>query len=220
MRWLQHKRGIVFDLDGVLFNSSAVHAEAFRAVLAQEHVHDFDYRAYAGMRTDEVFRRVLEGRGCPCTTERVSQLCARKHQLAQAMLRREPPVVPGCQDVLQRLQATHRLALATSASADTMNIFLEASGARTCFQSMVCSDDVQEAKPSPRIYEWAITCLSLRPHEVAVVEDSLAGVAAGRASGAEVIGVTGTEVAAALLEAGVVAVVRDIRDLLDVSDRT
>ena len=43
--------GVVFDLDGVLLDSDAIHAAAFHTVLAARGVLDFVYADHAGIRT-------------------------------------------------------------------------------------------------------------------------------------------------------------------------
>ena len=41
-------RGVVFDLDGVLIQSRAAHAQAFQEVLATFGITDFNYDRFAG----------------------------------------------------------------------------------------------------------------------------------------------------------------------------
>ena len=54
-------RGIIFDLDGVLIDSTDCHRDAFQTVFAGHGIQDFDYTPYAGWRTPDVvvdvFRR-------------------------------------------------------------------------------------------------------------------------------------------------------------------
>ena len=52
----------------------------------------------------------------------------------------------------------------------------------------VGGDDVQRQKPSPEGYLRAATLLGVQPQRCLVVEDSAAGVAAGHAAGALVLG--------------------------------
>lgn len=60
------------------------------------------------------------------------------------------------------------------------------------FDAMVLGDGVTHSKPDPEGYLKAAGKLGLPPEKCVVIEDSLQGVKAGRASGAAVIGVTGT----------------------------
>ena len=57
---------------------------------------------------------------------------------------------------------------------------------------LVAAGDVREGKPSPEGYLRAATALGHAPHQCLVVEDTPAGIEAGRAGGMTVIAVRGT----------------------------
>jgi HAD superfamily hydrolase (TIGR01509 family) len=57
------------------------------------------------------------------------------------------------------------------------------------FDHTVCGDEVPARKPDPAPYLLAMEALGVEPAECVVVEDSQAGIAAGLASGAAVLGV-------------------------------
>jgi len=67
---------------------------------------------------------------------------------------------------------------------------------------MVTSNDVSKGKPDPEPYLKAAAVLGFESSRCVVVEDAPAGVRAGRASGARVIGFTTVLQPAELLEAG------------------
>ncbi|MCS7480282.1 HAD-IA family hydrolase [Umezawaea endophytica] len=74
---------------------------------------------------------------------------------------------------------------------------------------MVAADDVVHGKPAPDGYLAAAKALGVRPDRAVVVEDSAAGIAAGRAAGvAKVVGVGERAV-----RAGADLVVRDLTGL-------
>jgi HAD superfamily hydrolase (TIGR01509 family) len=57
------------------------------------------------------------------------------------------------------------------------------------FDYTVCGDEVPARKPDPAPYLMAMDALGVQPEECVVVEDSVAGITAGLASGAAVLGV-------------------------------
>jgi len=57
------------------------------------------------------------------------------------------------------------------------------------FDVIVASEDVARSKPSPDGYLSAIQQLGVLAHECLVLEDSVAGIAAGRAAGCLVVAV-------------------------------
>src|SRR5215475_13480324 len=96
-------KGIIFDMDGVLLDSSSIHEQAFRDVLAAQAVDRFEYRGVAGMRTDEALRKVLTENGISYTDELITSLAAAKSRLAREAIVRENPVDPRWKDVLEGL---------------------------------------------------------------------------------------------------------------------
>ena len=54
---------------------------------------------------------------------------------------------------------------------------------------IVAAEDVPRSKPAPDGYHQAMAALGLAPAECLVIEDSVAGIAAGRAAGCRVLAV-------------------------------
>ena len=57
------------------------------------------------------------------------------------------------------------------------------------FDVTICGDEVPARKPDPAPYRQAMASLGVEPHGCVVIEDSHAGITAGLASGAAVLGV-------------------------------
>jgi mannitol-1-/sugar-/sorbitol-6-phosphatase len=73
---------------------------------------------------------------------------------------------------------------------------------------LFAADDVPRGKPDPAGYRQAAEALGLPPSDCVVLEDSPAGIAAGVAAGAAIVGVSERA-----LETDVPVVVRDLRGL-------
>jgi sugar-phosphatase len=84
-----------------------------------------------------------------------------------------------------------RWTVVTSATGRLARARLAAAGI-TPPELMISGDDVAEGKPDPAPYLAGAARLGLRPEECVVFEDSLAGVASGRAAGCMVIATTFT----------------------------
>lgn len=78
----------------------------------------------------------------------------------------------------------------------------------------VTSDRVAAGKPDPEGYLLAASELGVDPAACVVLEDAPAGVAAGAAAGATVVGITTTHDAAELLEAGAATTAPDVAHAL------
>jgi sugar-phosphatase len=68
-------------------------------------------------------------------------------------------------------------------------------------QLLVTADDVTHGKPDPEPYLTAAHRAGVAPQRCVVIEDSIAGVAAGHAAGAQVLALAATHPAAELVEA-------------------
>ena len=208
-------RGIAFDLDGVLIDSAGCHRAAFKEVLSPLGVTDFDYSRYAGWRTPEVIETEFRRIGRPVDQEEVAATAARKSSLAREKLAATNPVFSDSLVVLRQLAGEYALALATSGSRGTVEIFLAANGCRTLFQSILTGEDVQRAKPDPEIYRKTFTALGLDSSVCVVVEDAVAGIQAAGAAGAIAVGLTGTCPRETLSQAGATLVIDFLRELPD-----
>ncbi len=214
MKRLENVAALLFDMDGVLFSSSNCHARAFEEVFASIGITDFDYAPVAGMRTDAVVRRVLAERGRQAQDDEVVRLGNEKQRLARQYLAEEGCVIEGAQELLTTASKHYQLALATSASAGTVDIFFEKLGLpRTLFQVVLDGSQVVHTKPAPDIYLLAAGQLGVEPTRCVVIEDSVSGVAAGKEAKMRVIGIEGTDRANSLKEAGAALVVLTLADI-------
>jgi sugar-phosphatase len=78
---------------------------------------------------------------------------------------------------------------------------------------------VSAGKPDPEGYRLAATELGVDPSACIVFEDAPAGIAAGAAAGATVIGITTTHAADELLAAGATTTAASVAEALDLLAR-
>ena len=208
-------KGIIFDMDGVLLLSSQIHEAAYREVLQPFALAGFQYARYAGMRTRDAMLAIAEEHGIRVSDRKMDAMIAAKSRIALERIERENPIAPNCKAVLAALDRTFRLALASSASAATVNAFVNSNQLSTFFECVLSGADVQEAKPSPEIYRLAGERLGLRPDECLVVEDAVSGIQAAKAAGAITWAVLGTHARDSLHSAGADCVIEGIGDLLE-----
>jgi HAD superfamily hydrolase (TIGR01509 family) len=108
---------------------------------------------------------------------------------------------PGAADLLMSVrEAGLATALVTTTPRRLADIVLAAIRAdlgSDPFDVTVCGDEVPARKPDPAPYLKAMGFLGVQPDECVVVEDSQAGISAGLAAGAAVLGVPTVQVVAA-----------------------
>lgn len=177
-------RGFLFDLDGTLVDSERETGEAMARAFARGQ----------GITLAQYDKDFIIGRSWMAIYEslqaRYPQMTwSRAECIAQtAMLRDEVfeelgvTVLPGAREVLGWTKAYPR-ALVTGSSRVEATQVLPLIGEMARFDVIFASEDVARSKPHPDGYQAAMQVLGLQPHECCVVEDSLNGIAAGRAAG-------------------------------------
>jgi len=191
---------VLFDMDGVLLDSERPSLALLQARLRAHGVEvgDRELRTVCG-RPRAYLRSLLASRlhavGVEIDTF-VSDYDARKETALQAgEIRPFPAAVPLLQGLRKR---GWRLALATSTERPRMSARLANTGILELFDVAVTGDEVVHGKPAPDIFLVAAERVGTRPEHCWVVEDSVAGVEAGRAGGMRVAAVAGTFGAEAL----------------------
>lgn len=81
--------------------------------------------------------------------------------------------VTGLEEVLMELSNDYKLALLSNSWLEAPRQALRDNGYGRWFDVMICSFDIGVPKPDPRIFEFALDLLGVRPQEAVMVGDSL-----------------------------------------------
>jgi beta-phosphoglucomutase family hydrolase len=228
-------RACLFDLDGVLTATAALHAIAWKKLFDDflqaragstgerfipfHAVADYDRYVDGKLRADGA-RSFLASRGIKLDDDGVAALAARKDELFLELLRsRGVQVYPGSRRYLDAVRARGLATAVVSASRHCQDV-LAAAGLADRFDARV---DGQRAaaehlagKPAPDTYVAAARAVGVEPAHAAVFEDALAGVEAGRAGRfGFVVGVDRAGQADELRGHGADVVVSDLGSLLE-----
>lgn len=179
---------VVFDMDGVLVDSSPCHAFAFAQLWASCGIPAIDYEKLAGRTTrDVVFERTAH---LGPTDSQIDDWVAFKQDCTLECFEKRDIVYPDAIATLENLRARgFMIALGTGASRVRTNLILERLGATGWFQSVVTANDVTKGKPNPETYVAAIARAGSTPEKTIIVEDSESGVTSALAAGARVASV-------------------------------
>lgn len=103
-------------------------------------------------------------------------------------------VVPGSAAAVRALADSGRFKLGLVSGSNRAEILLclDKLGVRECFEVIYGAEDYPRSKPAPDGYLKAIQTLGRDPARTLVFEDSQPGIASGRAAGAWVVAITGT----------------------------
>jgi HAD superfamily hydrolase (TIGR01509 family) len=210
--------GMVFDLDGTIVDSNALHVEAF--------VRAFASRGYKVGR-DRIFIEVGKG-GDKLVPSVIGEELDRidgdairaAHPQEYAKLARERGlrVFPGARELPAELRRRGiKTVLATSSGQGHIKATEEASGLKLAemFDHLVTADDVKRSKPAPDVVVAGVRKLGLSPAQCAMIGDTPYDALSAKGGGVVCLGVTcGGHEARTLRGSGARAVWRDPADLL------
>ena len=177
-------RAVVFDLDGLLFDTENLWAEEELQMLVDhgvEHVAD-DRLATVGQTIDTSVAYYARRIGLPA-----SAIPALRKELTErvraAMVQRLQPL-PGAIDLVRATaRAGLPLGIASNNDKDIALLALELAGLADAFNVVVSAEEVERAKPAPDVYLHACAALGVAPSEALALEDSSSGITAARAAG-------------------------------------
>ncbi|MDH3682804.1 MAG: beta-phosphoglucomutase family hydrolase [Acidimicrobiia bacterium] len=221
--------GVLFDLDGVITPTATIHESAWRELFRSYEYTEADYLKYIdgkprydGVRSFLASRGIELPYGSPSDSPGTATVCGlgnRKNELFNAILERdgiEP--YPSSMATLEFLAAHSIPAAIVSSSKNAVSV-LAAAGLGARFDVVVDGGVAESGglagKPAPDAYLLGARRLGVAPERTVVVEDAVAGVAAGAAGHfAVTIGVDRGAGVEALLAAGATFVVSDLAELL------
>ena len=193
-------RAIIFDLDGTLSDTEPLHFEAFARVLRADGI-ELDryeyYRRLIGLDDRDCFATVLRENGRAVSDEVLAGLIARKAAIYQETIAGRDVTFPGAVDFVRLCAARFPLIVATGTLRVEAELILGRAGVRDLFADIIAAEDVEHGKPAPEGFEKAMGRLGfllrlrppLEPSECLVIEDTVAGVEAGRRAGMRVLAV-------------------------------
>jgi beta-phosphoglucomutase len=205
-------RGVVFDFDGVIVDSHAVHLQAWKKFLDSMGLMVSDERlefVLDGRKRDDILRHFLG----ELTSEELFNYGHQKEEIFRDEAA-QVTTIEGLLDFLQELEAAQIvLSVASSGSRSRVEFLMQQLGLRHRFQVIVTGDEVEEGKPDPAVFLRAAERLRIDPAELIAFEDALSGVRAARAAGMRCIGIAQPQRSSLLREAGANHVVPDFRPL-------
>ena len=186
---LNSPQALIFDMDGVLVDSEPLHKRA-KELAFRDFGIEFPastYDSYKGRPDATMFHEVLAGE----SVEVIAEILHRKHQWFEKIEHELQPVA-GAVDFVEWAARRYRLAVATSATPRNRIAALQSLGIANRFESLVDTARFTRPKPDPEIFQVATQDLGLNAADCWIIEDSLAGVRAGKAAGSMTVAITTT----------------------------
>lgn len=175
---------VVFDMDGVLFDTERLCMESWIEVAKDWDLPDIEgvFRQCIGLNGNDTKDLVQKayGQGFPYEEYRAGASAWFWKNVEENGL----PVMAGVEEILSYLQDNGwQVGLASSTRYESVISHLERAGIRKYFSVIVTGDMVEHSKPQPDIYLLACEKLSVKPEEAYAVEDSPNGIRSAHAAG-------------------------------------
>lgn len=186
-------KGVIFDLDGVLVSTDELHFKAWKMLAVELGIDKFtreDNKKQKGVSRMESLEVVLSKGSKIYSQEMKEELAERKNNYYKELLEEldERAILPGVTECLKMLKSKGILIGIGSVSKNAP-LILEKTGLMKYIDKVSCGLDITRSKPDPEVFEVAANKLGLKYEDCLVVEDSLAGIVAGKAAHMKTLGV-------------------------------
>ena len=185
-------KAVIFDMDGLIFDSERLYAKA-----------NVKTAKTLGLDKDEAYFYQFVGIGAQDMAERMKEAFdddlvdeffrLGEEDAHELLLHGEVPTQPGLYELLDYLDdAGIEKVIASSSEVHMIDVMTKNAGIRDRFSAIHGGDQVEQTKPAPDIFELAWSNLGVSKEETLVLEDSINGVLAAYAAGIPVIMVPDT----------------------------
>jgi phosphoglycolate phosphatase/beta-phosphoglucomutase len=217
-------QAIFFDFNGVIIDDERLQLAAYQEVL-REHAIDLteaDYFGALGMDDKTFVRAAFERSNKVLTDEVLGKVLSAKGVQHRKLIEDELPLFAGVVTFLKAASRNFQLGLVSMASLSEIDYVLDRARLQSLFRVIVSAEDVTVCKPAPDCYRVGLEKLNaqrtskqepqLMPADCLVVEDSPAGIEAGKQAGMRTLAVTNTVAEGALRAANADVVTASLAD--------
>lgn len=185
----ERPRCVVFDLDGLMFNTEELYVLVDEELLSRRGK-DFTrdlFDSIIGRKAPVALQTIIDWHGL---NESLEELQAESEAIFARLMRSHLAPMPGMLDLMAILDAAKvPKAIATSSSREHLERLLTVSKSQLRFQFSLSAEDVLHGKPYPDIYLHAARLFGQAPSQLLVLEDSDNGCQAAVDAGAFVVAV-------------------------------
>jgi beta-phosphoglucomutase len=187
-----HKKGFIFDLDGVIVDTARYHYIAWKTLAESLGISfgETDNEQLKGVSRVRSLEKILSWGNMKLSEDRFNELLESKNKdyLSYIVRMDEDEILPDVPRVLSFLKQNKQPIALGSASKNARTILKEV-GLLNVFDTVIDGTNVSKAKPDPEVFLKAAEGLGISPENCIVFEDSVAGIRAANAGGMMSIGI-------------------------------
>jgi len=183
-------KAIIFDMDGVLFDSPKYVWKSFNKILEKYDVHvdEEKQKKYMGRSLRDQIALIKQDFGIEAEFD-IEQLSEKMNKIQLELM--GGSIAPN-QQILSLIQQARqekiKVAVATSSTRKRAEELLEMVEVKDKLDQLVTVEDVEKHKPSPDIYLKAADKLKVEPENCVIFEDAPHGIKAGKRAEMKVVG--------------------------------
>lgn len=191
---MEIKKGIIFDMDGVLVDAMPFHCKAIQTAAKQEvniDVAQRDVYLLEGMPGEDMVRELLRHKRYTGNIEELSDDDSDKlDSIAHRIHERKKKIfqqinasgqINGAKELVSSIHC--KKALVSGAAKQEVDSIINKYFGKDAFDVVVSGEDLEEGKPSPDPFRTALTKMGLTESEAIVVENAPLGVKAANNAG-------------------------------------
>jgi len=186
------KKGIIFDLDGVIVDTAKYHYLAWRK-LANRLGFEFSQKQnelFKGVSRKRCMDILLEMGNVTATQEQKEAWMIEKNDDYLAFIEEmdDSEILPDVPKMLHFLK-DNTIPIALGSASKNAKPILEKVGLLSYFDAIVDGNNVTKAKPDPEVFLKAAEAIQIKPENCIVFEDSVAGIQAANKANMISIGI-------------------------------
>lgn len=179
---------LIFDMDGLMIDTERLYFETEREMVAR----------YGKEVPDEVLWRMMGRKPLESCTILVEEMelpvspadfLRERDVIMLDKMRNDLVPLPGLFDIIDAFQGVLKMAIATGARKQFLDLVVDGLRIRDRFAVLQSSDEIKHGKPDPEIYLTAVRKLNVLPERSIVLEDSSNGSLAAKNAGCYTIAV-------------------------------
>lgn len=206
------RKALLFDIDGTLADTDALHLQAFNLILGPRG-HVFDHGRFTkelqGFSNASISARFLQGE----TPDRQAAVMEEKEETFRRLVAGQIKPTPGLMALLDRADlAGIPMVAVTNAPRLNADMLLSGLGILRRFEALVIGNELAQGKPHPLPYLEGLRAVGADAGLSVAFEDSRTGVQSAAAAGIATVGIRTSLGDAELIGAGAIMTAQDFDD--------
>ena len=187
-----HKKGFIFDLDGVIVDTAKYHYFAWKKLAESIGItfSEKENEQLKGVSRVRSLEKILDWGGVTLTKPKFEELITAKNDDYLSFVNKmtKDEILPDVPRVLSFLKNLNQPMALGSASKNARSILTKVDLIQE-FDTIVDGTNVTKAKPNPEVFLRAAEQLKMQPSQCIVFEDAVAGIKAANTAGMISIGI-------------------------------